>query len=133
MAGISQDFADRILDWLFGGSSPTRPTGRYLHLYTGTAGDEVEVTTTGGSTNWTNYARGAFTGSAAANFATDNAATINYGTAATDGTVNVTAWAAKDQAGNVIYGPVRFATAKPVTNGDPVSVAAGDLDFSITQ
>jgi len=61
MAALSDWSETNVLDWLMGGATPTRPTARYLALYTAApndAGGGTEVSTGG-------YARQALTCGAA--------------------------------------------------------------------
>lgn len=73
----NSDYAENItLDWLLGGSNPTRPSARYVALYTASpsdAGGGTEVS--GGS-----YARVAATFGAASGGSASNSAPVTYPT-----------------------------------------------------
>src|SRR3712207_1700600 len=68
MANLS-DYAENVLlDWLMGGATPTRPTTRYLALYTSAPSDSGGGTEVSGS----GYARQAVTCAAASGGTTSN-------------------------------------------------------------
>lgn len=140
--GLSQADRDAILNYHFrGGAAPTIPATYYIALLTTNPTDEtgtgaVEVSTA----NWTNYARQAITDAAGSWNAPSgtvprkitNVAAINYGTAATTGTVTVTGFAAYDAAS---AGTFKFwgsiTPSALVQNGDPTSFAAGALEIDL--
>lgn len=130
MAGLSDTYENRALDWLLVTGSPTRAAGTWLALYTAaptdsTAGTEVA--------NANNYSRQAVTFDAAANGATQNAATVTWPTA-TGSWGTIVAVAIVDSAthggGNVIaYGSL--AANKTIGSGDVFEILASDLDVSL--
>lgn len=125
------DYAEKAtLDWWLGGSNPTRPTTRYVHLYT-TDPDEADAGGVEVSTgSWTNYARQAATFGAAAGASPAQALNTNlvdFGTATTTGNITVVGFEIRDQAGNPVYGPFPFVTPVIVQNGNPVYFPIGGL------
>ena len=129
MAGLSNTFEDRALDWLLVTGSPTRASGTWLALYTATPTDSTAGTEV---TNANNYSRQAITFDAAASGATQNAATVTFPTASGSwGTI--THWAIVDSAthggGNIIiYGA--FTASKTIAASDVFEVLDSELDIT---
>jgi hypothetical protein len=129
MAGLSDTFENRVLDWVLVTGTPTRPSGTWLALYTATPTDSTAGTEV---TNANAYARQAITFDAAASGATQNAADITYPTA-TGSWGTITHWAVVDSAthgaGNIIiYGA--FNASKTIASGDVFQVLDGELDLT---
>lgn len=128
MAGLSDTYENRALDWLLVTGSPSRPAGTWLALYTATPTDSTAGTEVADANN---YARQAVTFDAASGGATQNAATVTWPTASGSwGTI--VAVAVVDSAtyggGNVIaYGSL--AANKTIGSGDVFEVLVGDLDI----
>lgn len=130
MAGLSDTYENRALDWVLVTGTPTRASGTWLALYTAaptdsTAGTEV--------TNANAYARQAVTFNAAASGSTANAATVTW-PAATGSWGTVAAVAVVDSAthgaGNVIaYG--NLTASQAVANTNVFEILAGQL--TVTQ
>jgi|SRR5215218_11261844 len=129
MAGLSDTYENRVLDWLTNTGTPTRPAGPWLALYTATPTDSTAGTEVA---NANGYARTAFTAAAAAGGATSNSATITFPTA-TGAWGTITHWAQVDSAthgaGNiVIYGA--FTASKTIAASDVFEILAGELDYT---
>lgn len=127
MAGLSDTYENRALDWLLVTGSPTRASGTWLALYTATPTDSTAGTEV---TNANAYARTAITFDAASGGATQNAATVTF-PIATGSWGTVTHWAVVDSAthgaGNIIiYGA--FTASKTIAASDVFEVLDGDLD-----
>lgn len=140
MSQMSNWMEENLLNHIVRAVALTFPANWHVALYTADpteAGSGAEVSTG----VWTNYARQAVTRgtggwSAAASeggggFAVDNAALIDFGTAAITGTAPVvTHIGIRDAStsGNLWwYGAL--AESKTINNGDPVSFAIGALDL----
>ena len=120
----------------------TVPTNVYVMLSTTTiaAGDNatVAVEPSEDTPAWTNYDRVITTDAnwdAAASRQKNYAAAVDFGTAATAGTVPITDWALVDAAGtgnsaNMLWYGTTDGTIN-VQNGNPVSVTANNLDIKI--
>lgn len=129
MAGLSDTFENRALDWLLVTGTPTRASGTWLALYTATPTDSTAGTEV---TNANAYARTALTFDAAASGATQNALDVTFPTA-TGAWGTVTHWAVVDSAthggGNIIiYGA--FNASKTIASGDVFQVLDGELDIT---
>ncbi len=128
MAGNLSDWSENaLLDWLMGGSAPTRPTNRYVGLFTAAptdAGGGTEVS--GGG-----YARQAITCGAAASGATSNNAAITFtASGAAFGTVSHIGIFDASTAGNLLWwGPL--TVSKAVGDGDSLVFAASDIDLAL--
>ena len=128
MAGNLSDYAEiAVLDWLLGGATPTRPPARYVALFTAAptdAGGGTEVS--GGG-----YARQAMTCGAAASGATSNSADVSFtASGAAFGTVSHIGIFDASTAGNLLWWGA-LTTSKAVGDGDTLTFAAGDIDFSL--
>lgn len=129
MAGLSDTYENRALDWLLVTGSPTRASGTWLALYTATPTDSTAGTEVANSGS---YARTAITFDAAASGATQNAADVTFPTA-TGSWGTITHWAVVDSAthagGNIIiYGA--FNASKTIASGDVFQVLDGELDLT---
>lgn len=126
MAGLSDTYENRALDWVLVTGTPTRASGTWLALYTtaptdSTAGTEV--------TNANAYARQSVTFSAAASGSASNSATVTW-PAATGSWGTVTSVAVVDSAtygaGNVIaYG--NLSASQAVANTNVFEILSGQL------
>lgn len=109
------------LDWLLGGATPTRPSARYVALYTADPGEtDAGTEVSGGS-----YARQAVTFSAAASGATSNSGALSFtGMPA----CTVTYFGVRDAstAGNLLYSGALTAS-RTLLAGDTLNVAAAAL------
>lgn len=124
------DYAEKaVLDWLMGGATPTRPSARYLALYTAAPSDS------GGGTEMSGggYARQAVT---------CDAATSGAGTCSNNNALTFTISGVDPQpfthagifdavsGGNLLWqGPL--AASKDLGDGDQIVFAAGELDFTL--
>lgn len=129
MAGLSDTFENRVLDWVLVTGTPTRPSGTWLALYTATPTDNTAGTEVPNSNN---YSRQAITFDAASGGATANAATVTF-PAASGSWGTITHWAVTDSGthggGNIIiYGA--FTASKTIGASDVFEVLAGDLDLT---
>lgn len=130
MAGLSDVYENRGLDWLLVTGAPTRASGTWLALYTATPTDSTAGTEVA---NANAYARQAIAFDAAASGATQNAATVTF-PAATGSWGTVTDWAIVDSAtygaGNIIvYGAL--TASKTIGSGDVFEILDSELDISL--
>lgn len=127
MANLSDWSENALLDWLMGGSAPTRPTARYVALFTAAptdAGGGTEVS--GGG-----YARQAITCGAAASGATSNDAEITFtASGAAFGTVTHIGIFSASTAGNLLWHGA-LSASKVVDDGDSLVFAVSDIDFTL--
>ena len=129
MAALS-DYAEKaILDWIMGGATPTRPSARYVALFTAApndAGGGTEVST--GS-----YARQAATWDAATSGTgvTANADAQSF-TASGASWGSITHVAVFDAAttGNLLWHGA-ITTARTVNDGDTITFAIGAIDLTM--
>jgi hypothetical protein len=113
-----------VLDWVLGGSTPTRPSARYLALYTSDPGEADGGTEVSGGS----YARQAVTFDAASGGATANSGLIQFpGMPAC--TVTHFGIRTASSGGNLLYSGA-LSSSKVVNAGDTFEVAVGDLDVS---
>lgn len=128
MANLSDWSENALLDWLMGGASPTRPTTRYLALFTAAPSDSGGGTEVSGN----GYARQAFTCAAAASGATSNDSAASFTASGGNfGAVTHIGVFSASSAGNLLWHGAMTA-AKTVNDGDTLNFAIGDLDFTIT-
>lgn len=129
MADAKSDWLERAtLDWALGGASPTRPTTRYVALYTSApndAGGGTEVS--GGS-----YARQTATFAAAATTSgtttATTSATINWTNMPTATITHVAVWDASTGGNLLYYGPL--SASKSLTSGDNFAMNSGNLTIT---
>jgi hypothetical protein len=116
------------INWLRG-ASPTPPAALYAGLYT-TMPSDGEAGTGGVEVSGGSYARVLFSFNAPSNGNTSNAAQIDYPTPTADwgDVVGFGVWDAIS-GGNLLLISTPFATAKTIQVGDPVSFAAGALQY----
>lgn len=127
MSNLANWAENALIDWLMGGSSPTRPTTRYLALHTGDpteAGSSNEVATGG-------YARQAITFGAASSGASSNTNAPSFtASGANFGTVShASIWDASS-GGNCLWQGALTAS-KTINNGDTFQMPVGELDISL--
>jgi hypothetical protein len=130
MAGLSDTYENRALDWLLVTGTPTRASGTWIALYTATPTDTTAGTEVA---NANAYQRMAVTFNAASAGATANAATITWPTATGSWGAALTHWAVVDSAtwgaGTIIvYGAL--AGSVTMALGDVFEILAGDLDIT---
>jgi hypothetical protein len=127
MANLSDWAETALLDWLNGGASPTRPTTRYLALFTAApndAGGGTEVSTGG-------YARQAVTFDAAASGATANSGAVSFtASGAGYGVVTHIGIFSASSGGNLLWHGAMTAS-RTVNDGDTLTFAAGDIDCTL--
>lgn len=116
-----------MLDWINGVGTPTRPTTPLkLALVTANGSDSAAGTeVTGGS-----YARQNVTFSAASSGATSNSGAVSFTGMPAATIVGVEVW---DSAGTPVrlwYGPL--SANKTTNSGDTFTIAAGDLDLTLS-
>ena len=129
MAQLS-DWAEKAaLDWLMGGANPTRPTARYLALFTAAPNDA------GGGTEMSGggYARQALTCDAATSGA--GACSNSNAPSFTISGVNPAPFTHigifdASSAGNLIWHGALTAS-KDLDDGDTINFAVGELDFTL--
>lgn len=127
MANLSDWSENALLDWLMGGSSPSRPTTRYLALFTAAPNDAGGGTEVSGS----GYARQAFTCGAAASGATSNDVAVAFTASGGNfGTVTHLGVFSASTAGNLLWHGA-ITVQKTVNDGDTLNFAIGELDFSL--
>ena len=111
MAGNLSDWSENaLLDWLMGGSSPTRPTTRYLALFTAAPSDSGGGTEVSGG----GYARQSFTSAAAASGATSNDSAVSFtASGANFGTVTHVGVFSASPGGNLLWHGPSFEVPVP--------------------
>jgi hypothetical protein len=130
MSNNLSDYAEKAcLDWLMGGATPTRPSARYLALFTAAPGE------TGGGTEMSGggYARQAVTCDATALGAgtCSNSNALTFTISGVD-PLPFTHGAIYDavSGGNELwYGPL--TAQKDLGDGDSIVFAIGELDFDL--
>jgi hypothetical protein len=122
------DWAENAaLDWLMGGATPTRPTARYLALFTSATDDASGGTEMSGG----GYARQSVTCGAASGGACSNTNAITF-TISGVNPAPFTHAAVFDASsgGNRIWHGALLAS-KDLGDGDSIVFAAGELDFTL--
>jgi hypothetical protein len=112
-----------VIDWLLGGSAPTRPSARYLALHTASPGEDGSA----GELSGNGYARQAATFAAASGGTTTNTSAHSFTADGADWGL-VTHFSIWDAAslGNCLYAGA-LSTARTIADGDSATVAAGAL------
>lgn len=127
MTALSDWAENAALDWLMGGSTPTRPTTRHLALFTAApsdAGGGTEVATGG-------YSRQAFTCGAAAAGTCSNSGLVSFTASGGNfGTVTHVGVFDASSGGNLLWHGAMTAS-RTVNDGDTLEFAAGELDFTL--
>ena len=119
MAGsFTNEFENRSLDWVYGGSTPTRPTSRHLALYS--ADPSGETGTGGTELTGNNYSRQTITFTAASGGSTNNNANVDFSPSGGDW-LDVTAGQVMDASsgGNAISYDLALSITG-ITDGDTV-------------
>lgn len=124
---ISTAYGNASLDWLLGGSTPTRPGARYLALHTADPGltGENELTGTG-------YARQATTFGAASTKSASNTSTHTFTNSGGSAWTQVTHFGLWDAstAGGFIWGGA-LTTARTLGAGEQGTWASGALVMNL--
>jgi hypothetical protein len=127
MANLSDWSENALLDWLMGGASPTRPTTRYLALFTAAPNDAGGGTEVSGN----GYARQAFTSGAASGGTCSNDAAVAFTASGGNfSTVSHIGVFSASTGGNLLWHGA-MAASKTVNDGDTLNFAIGDLDFTL--
>lgn len=127
MGGFSDISEDDCLDWLLGGSDPTRPTGRYIALYSAAptdAGGGTEIT--GGS-----FPRVAAAFAAASGGSTNPTAEVTFSTVPSDLGDAVAFGVFDAPTGGNLRAWAMLNTAKSLETGDIPFFAPEDLTISL--
>lgn len=127
MSALSDWSENALLDWLMGGASPTRPTNRYVALFTAAPSDSGGGTEVSGN----GYSRQAITCSAASAGATSNSGTVSFtASGGSWGTVSHIGIFDATTSGNLLWHGALTAS-KAVGDGDTLQFSAGDIDFTL--
>lgn len=133
MSSFSDYLENEILDHVFGAAAYTAPGTIYVAAFTASPGDDDSGTEVSGGS----YARVAVTNNAtnfpaASGGAKSNANAITFPTASADwGTVTSIGLYDASTSGNLL-GWDDLGTSQSVPTGVTLSIAAGDLDISLT-
>jgi hypothetical protein len=122
------DWAENAaLDWLMGGASPTRPTNRYLALFTSATNDSTGGTEMSGG----GYARQAVTCGAASGGACSNTNEITFTISGVDPAAftHAAVFDALTGGNRIWHGAL--TASKDLADGDSIVFAAGELDFTL--
>ena len=129
MSALS-DYAEKaVLDWLMGGATPTRPSARYIALYTAAPSDSGGGTEVSGN----GYSRQAATFDAASSPAgtTSNSAAVDFTAAGGDwGTITHMGIFDAASGGNLLWHG-SLTASKTIQDGDTLSFAIGNIDLTI--
>lgn len=125
MAAISDYLENALLNHVFGGTTYTQPTTRYLALFTSATTDAGGGTeATGGS-----YARQAITFGAASAGTVSNTGTLTYNNMPA-GTFTHCAVMDAVSGGNMLYhGPL--SSSRTASSGDTITVGTGAITCSL--
>jgi hypothetical protein len=126
------DWAENaVADWLLGGSSPTRPSTRYVSLHTADPGETGTGEHVGGTD--LGYARQVITFGAASGGVASNSNAPSWTSTDTDNWAQSTHFAVWDAitAGNLI-GTGSLTTPRTLGPGDSATFSAGALTVTIT-
>lgn len=114
-----------VLDWVLGGSTPTRPAGRFLALHTADPTEAGNV----GELSGSGYARQSITFGAASSGSASNTSTHTFTATGSWGTVShFSIWDAST-AGNPLYKGA-LTTARTVNTGESLTVASAAIVVS---
>jgi hypothetical protein len=122
------DWAENAaLDWLMGGASPTRPTTRYLALFTSATDDASGGTEMSGG----GYARQAVTSGAASGGTCSNTNSITFTITGVDPAAftHAAIYDAVSGGNRLWHGPL--TASKDLGDGDSIVFAVGELDFTL--
>lgn len=128
MANNLSNYAETaMLDWIAGGATPTRPTTRYLALFTATPGESGGGTEVSGS----GYARQTIAFAAASSGATSNSGAVTFtASGGSFGTVTSVGIFDASTSGNLLwYGPL--TASKTIADGDSFQVAIGAATLAL--
>lgn len=129
MSALS-DWAEKaVLDWLMGGATPTRPSARYVALYTAAPSDSGGGTEVSGS----GYSRQAATFDAASSpgGTTSNSAAVSFtASGGSWGTITHMGIFDASSGGNLIWHGALTAS-KTIGDGDTLEFATGNIDLTI--
>jgi len=129
MSALS-DWAEKaVLDWLMGGATPTRPSARYVALYTAAPSDSGGGTEVSGS----GYSRQAATFDAASSpgGTTSNSAAVSFTSSGGSwGTITHMGIFDASISGNLIWHGAMTAS-KTIGDGDTLEFAIGNIDLTI--
>lgn len=127
MAGLSDTFENRALDWLTAIGTPSRPSATYVGLLTATPTDSTGGTEVAGNA----YARQAVTFGAASGGATSNSNLVTFPDASGAwGTITHFGIYDASSAGNLIwYGAL--GASKVIASGDAFQFAIASLTVSL--
>jgi hypothetical protein len=127
MSALSDHAEDLLLDWLMTGGAATRPTNRYLALFTAApndAGGGTEVSTGG-------YGRQTIAFTAASGGTTSNSADVSFtASGANYGTVTHIGIFDASSGGNLLWHGAMSAS-KTVEDGDTITFATGNVDLTL--
>jgi hypothetical protein len=133
MSAASNYLENKVLDHVLTATSYSAPSTRYLALFTGSAGSNLEAGTLTDevSTSGTAYIRKAVTFAAASSGQSATNATVTFDAAtASWGTITHVAVMDAETSGNVLfYGAV--TTSKTIDSGDTFQVTSGNLTISL--
>lgn len=123
--GLASGIANSILDALCRSVAWSEPAAFYVKLHTGDPGSAGTANAAGETT------RQAVTFSAAASGAITNSADIDWTNVSTTETISHISFWDASSAGTFL-GSDALAASKALTAGDNFTIAAGDLDLSLT-
>lgn len=122
MADAKSNWAENaVLDWLLGGSNPTRPTTRYVTVFT------AAPTDVGGGTEL-GVTRQAATFSAAASGTTSNTNTVTFASVPAGVVTHFGVFDASTSGNLLYYGAL--TTPRTAQAGDSIVLPIGELDIS---
>ncbi len=122
------DWAENAaMDWLMGGASPTRPTTRYLALFTSATDDAAGGTEYSGG----GYARQAVTCGASSGGACSNTNQLTFTITGVNppAFTHAAVFDALTSGNRIWHGPL--VASKDLDDGDSIVFAAGELDFAL--
>lgn len=129
MSALSNYAEKAVLDWLMGGATPTRPSARYIALYTAAPSDSGGGTEVSGS----GYSRQTATFAAASTpgGTTSNSAAVDFTASGGNwGTITHMGIFDASSGGNLLWHGALTAS-KLIQDGDTLSFAIGNIDLTI--
>jgi hypothetical protein len=127
MANLSDWAENAALDWLMGGATPSRPSARYLALFTAAPSDA------GGGTEMSGggYARQAVTCGAASGGTCSNTNAPSFTISGVDPAAftHIGIFDAVTTGNLIWHGPL--TASKDLGDGDTINFAIGELDFTL--
>ena len=119
------------VDWAFGGSTPTRPSARWVSLHTGDPGDTGANEQNG--TNDLGYARKSATFGAASGGVASNSSAPSWTSSDTGDWTQSTHFGVWDaETGGNFLGGGALTTARTLGPGDSATFAAASLTVTLT-